>query len=953
LNSRSPHLEFLAGSTSLSLDRRNRAVRLARGDRAPNLLRPVDEPWLQIEGLDGTAIPLDVLEPGPASGSVSVASADGRVRVSLAVRGEAGHLAFEVSRLAGVALPAVVRARLRLAVTGVVGEHIATVHGGSDAVGFQGLTPYSTGRGDSGPDGPVISVGVWAHADAPRRSFALFACAGNRALEAIGAIEIAEGLPHPMVGGAWAKESRATRQSYLVANFAPPEVSEALGYAERSGLGILYLPPWIWSPGTGSWGGRFGHFDVNTEVFRGGRRDLCALADTAAAKGVAIGAHTMSAWISPDDTYVSPLPHAELGYWSEGRLAGAVDAAVVSLGVRPAGQDGFGRRPTGQWYQYRVVRVGDELVRYESMEEKAGVALLTGCTRGAFGTVAAPHAAGAGARFLVQAYDHFVPEPGSALEAEQARQLADVMNACRLGITSFDGLEAHDHRGEWGMNLFVEQVFREWDHHVLCDASLMNHYLWHVLSRGNWGENMVNLREETERRSRLDNVALQIRNLLPPALGWWPLRLRTQDYESTSPDDFEYILAKCAGYDALFCVETDVAKLRAHPQTGRILELVKSWESLRNRDAFTPEQRELLRTPGMDFRLDTSAIPWRVTPVKNMKRLYAAVPAEGAALPVSLTNPYGPQPLRFTVRVTAALERGSSDGVSLLPRSQGEIRRFVQAGALAATLGRAAGGAATLALACDHTHPFDEAPPASNAPTIRDRGSSPPVRLLWAAPGGSPGIDLSRHRGLGLWLDAGQGCPCALLFVELIDATRQIRQYYAPLDAPGRRWVEWPNGEASADDYYDYEWARGPDCGFWQALKWFDYAHTVEVRIGLIRVPPGARVAATVEDLRALPERDRELVRPRLSLGAQSVEIEARVRPEHYLVYEGGGRASVYDANWGLVAEAPARGKLVVPEGASTLALSTAGSGLGPWLGVQLRVVGSSFSPMPAQPEIR
>lgn len=906
-------VRFDFGSCAFSLDRRNRALMLTRGRRGRNLLRPADESRLSLETHSGERKSLDALEPAAQGCGVVVSNADGRIRVRPAVRPAAGHLAFDVERIDGVAA-AVLHARLAVAVEGMVGEHIATVHGGDDAVGFQGLTAYATGRGGTGRDGASIAVAVQLKAGEPRKAFALFACAGDRALEAIGAIEEAEGLPHPTVGGAWAKTSRATRQSYLVADFTPEEVDEAIGYAEQAGLATLYLPPWIWSPGTGSWGGRFGHFDVNTDVFRGGRKDLRALADRAASRGIAIGAHTMSSWISPDDAYVSPRPHRELGFWAEGTLAEGVGDGAVSgngmLRIRMSGPSAFHDRPRGEWFQYAVVRIGDELVRYEATESRADEVVLGGCTRGAFGTTAEAHEAGSAVRFLVQAYDHFVPEPGSPLAAEQARQLAGVMNECRLGITSFDGLESHSHRGEWGMNLLVESVFRGWDHHVVCDASQMNHWLWHVLSRGNWGENMVNLRAEVERRSRLDSVALHLRNLLPPALGWWPLRLRTLDYEATSPDDFEYLLAKAAGFDALFCIETDVRKLRAHPQTGRILSLVKAWEGLRHRGAFTEGQRELLRTPGLDFRLDATRSPWRVTPVRNERRRYLEAPVAGQAVRLALHNPYEAQPLRFTIRVTAALDRDSGQAISLVPRTRNEIRPSSQAGTLTTMLRDGPGGAPALVLSCDHSRPFVEIIPASNAPAIRDRDTCPPVRSRWAATDSASGLDLSRHRGLGMWLDAGPGCPGALLFVELVDKARQVRQYYAPLDEPGRRRVEWPNGEASADDYYDYEWARGPDCGFAQALKWFDYAGVTEVRIGFIRIPPGRKVTAVVEGLAALPEREARLDRPEFALGGQRLEVEACVAPEHSLVFESG---------------------------------ESAGTGLQPWLAVELRVVGPGF----------
>ncbi|MCK4304752.1 MAG: hypothetical protein KAY24_10995, partial [Candidatus Eisenbacteria sp.] len=865
--------------------------------------------------------------------------------------------------------------RLELAITGMIGEIIATVHGGNDAVGLQGLTSDCSGGAEVMPGGSAVWVTLYVCAEDASGGVALFACPGKDVLDAIGEIEIAEGLPHPAVDGVWAKQSRATRQSYLAVDFSPSEIAEAMEFASQGGLKTLYLPPWIWAsgqgsstPGLGSWSTTLGHFGVNTEVFPDGEKDLRSLSDQAGVQGITIGAHTMSAWISSDDSYVTPKPHPDLAVWARGMLA--EDITIDATEICIEGDGDFSPETIaaqGGWYGLTTARIGDELVGYKGEIEGQHPAVLRGCRRGAHGTTATVHRRGEEVCLLIQAYGHFVPDPESGLLQEQAAQLAGVMNRCRLGITSFDGLEALNFWGDWGMNRFVEAVFRRWDHHVIFDVSSMTHFLWHMVSRGNWGENMVNLRDEVERRSRLDNIALQQRNLMPPALGWWPLRLRTLDYEATNTDDFEYILAKCAGYDACFCIESHVKIMREHPQTGRILDLAKAWESLRNAGAFTEEQRQLLRTNGLDFRLDTSGPRWRVTPVKTDKPVYRIAPSHRQRVSVPVENPYPAQPLRFTIRVLPALDRETEGSVGLLPASAGDLRPGPQPGSLNVEPTVPQSGAPAYRLTCDYTKRFAEVTPPANAPRIRDTESSPPVRFNW--PVGtcrelsgfesmmiwpsdvhtSPGeaLNLSQRRGLGMWLDAGEGSPGTMLFVELVDTAGQVRQYYAPLDQPGRRWVEWPNGEVSADRYFDYEWARGPECSIWHALKWFDYAHVTQVRFGMIRIAPGAIATAVVEGLRALPEMRATLSHLVFRLGDQVLSVEGDLASDQYLTYEGGGTAIVFDANWKELADLPVNGELSLPSGKSELTISSDGERLQPWLGLQMRVVGKGFEVTP------
>jgi len=48
---------------------------------------------------------------------------------------------------------------------------------------------------------------------------ALFGCHEEKTLELIGQIEIAEGLPHPVIDGEWSKTARGATSSYLIMDF--------------------------------------------------------------------------------------------------------------------------------------------------------------------------------------------------------------------------------------------------------------------------------------------------------------------------------------------------------------------------------------------------------------------------------------------------------------------------------------------------------------------------------------------------------------------------------------------------------------------------------------------------------------------------------------------------------------------------------------------------------------
>ena len=67
---------------------------------------------------------------------------------------------------------------------------------------------------------------------------ALFACPAAQALETIGAIEVAEGLPHPMLDRAWAKVATNANCSYLIVDFSEQTVDRAIEMTRRTGLEI-------------------------------------------------------------------------------------------------------------------------------------------------------------------------------------------------------------------------------------------------------------------------------------------------------------------------------------------------------------------------------------------------------------------------------------------------------------------------------------------------------------------------------------------------------------------------------------------------------------------------------------------------------------------------------------------------------------------------------------------
>ena len=89
----------------------------------------------------------------------------------------------------------------------------------------------------------------------------LYADSADGLLDAIGEMELAEGLPHPVYEGNYAKKDRRVSSFYFV--FDGPDMSEEdrIAAAKEAGVGCVYFSDLF---------EKWGHFTVNRENFPGG-----------------------------------------------------------------------------------------------------------------------------------------------------------------------------------------------------------------------------------------------------------------------------------------------------------------------------------------------------------------------------------------------------------------------------------------------------------------------------------------------------------------------------------------------------------------------------------------------------------------------------------------------------------------------------------------------------------
>lgn len=135
---------------------------------------------------------------------------------------------------------------------------------------------------------------------------------------------------------------------------------------------------------------------------------------------------------------------------------------------------------------YQVVRIEDELIRYRSAEDNDGHVTLSGCFRGAFGTVAAAHKKYIMGGRLWTVKEGFIPDlelldtlADRAVEGLAKHSVATLPTQITFEHLGYCALTGQD---EYAVARFVNRCSEKWSRPVVCQADCLTNYTWHILS---------------------------------------------------------------------------------------------------------------------------------------------------------------------------------------------------------------------------------------------------------------------------------------------------------------------------------------------------------------------------------------------------------------------------------------------------------------------------------------
>ncbi|MCP4727708.1 MAG: hypothetical protein GY863_21895 [bacterium] len=466
---------------------------------------------------------------------------------------------------------------------------------------------------------------------------ALFGCPVNKTLETVAAIELDEGLPHPMIDGEWGKTSTTASAAYVIMDFGESDIDEALEVTKEAGLRYLYH-----SGPFENWG----HFNLNQSQFPDGNNSLKNCVEKAGSQDVMLGVHILSNFITTNDPYVTPVPDRRLAKVGTSTITSDIDKKQTEIPIESP--DFFNQYDNNH---LKTAVIGNELIRYGSVSENTPWTLLD-CQRGAFETAVSAHNSGDEISKLADhAYKVFLTDP--ELTIEMSKNIAVLYNQTGLRQISFDGLEGNRSTGmgNYGEILFTKTWFDnlndEIKQHYIADASRTSHYFWHMYTRMNWGEPWYAGFRESQTEYRLKNQKYFKRNLMPGMLGWFKMT------PETSIEDIEWMLARSAAFNAGYAFVTSFEAIAENKHSETILSLLGEWERVRLSGAFTEEQKTRMEDIDNEFHLEPAKEnEWDLYQVYSYKFRHLKTekqPGEPAYSEFSFENPASEQNMNFII----------------------------------------------------------------------------------------------------------------------------------------------------------------------------------------------------------------------------------------------------------------------------------------------------------------
>ncbi len=428
-------------------------------------------------------------------------------------------------------------------------------------------------------------------------------------------------LPRNEGGGVPSKDLRPARGSYWFLRFGEADVPKVIDLCRRTGFKQVMML-------SHSWCRTVGHYTFNKAAYPDGIESLRRTVQQLHDAGILVGMHCYASKISKTDAYVTPVPDRRFWVDRTAALAGDIGPKDTTIRTSTDLREWPGSPVAKQkiWEsgitKHQETIIDDEIIRYARIGPDGKWNSFLGCERGAWGTRAAAHKAGAACRHcgVDGCINGYIIDQETTLLDEATGRLAHIFNTCGFDMVYFDGGEDVDRRRfTHYVSKFQAAAMSKFTKRPLIHmGTIMTHNLWHSFTRrgtvdtysntirgrliagGTW-DRLPTVKEHVDR-----SVSYMLRcreDMMPGELGWFGIWPRSKDFDGLQLDEIEYLMCKSLAYDAPISLQTSFASMDRHPLTPGILEIVRAYETLRGEGNADAATRKRLAQEGVDIAL--------------------------------------------------------------------------------------------------------------------------------------------------------------------------------------------------------------------------------------------------------------------------------------------------------------------------------------------------------------
>lgn len=254
----------------------------------------------------------------------------------------------------------------------------------------------------------------------------------------------------------------------------------------------------------------------------------------------------------------------------------------------------------------RLLMIDDELIMFDKASTTRPY-IFSGCRRGVYNSVAAPHGAGSRAAHLdVDDWPLFIRvDQNTGIQREIAQRLGKIYKDCGFRFVYFDGAEDVPMPYWYNVSRSQLEVYNAMQPAPMwAEGAQKSHYGWHILSRGNAFDLFPPERIRQAMKRYTLRCAAQVANDFTSVnFGWVDYLAPSEKTIGMQPDMYDYICSKALAWDSPISLVAKVDQIDSHPRTDDNLLTVNLWETAKLDKSVSSELKAAMRDPDTEWTI--------------------------------------------------------------------------------------------------------------------------------------------------------------------------------------------------------------------------------------------------------------------------------------------------------------------------------------------------------------